>query len=104
MPDTSKNKEKSKNTDIRIVIEGITNEGETFRPSDWPERVSGRMASFKNQRMVYSPLLHPGIKSGRKCLIVKGKLKAVNPEMFNHVMEFATLNNLKVIKEEQNLS
>ena len=30
-----------------IIIEGITAQGKAFRPSDWAERVSGSLASFK---------------------------------------------------------
>lgn len=92
-------KGKTQTPDRRIIIEGVTLEGRIFRPSDWPERLSGRMASFKNQRMVYSPLLHPGVKDGRKCLIIHVKLKSINPEMFAHVIEFAQLNHLNIFEE-----
>lgn len=37
-----------------IIIEGITDQGKTFRPSDWAERMSGSLASFKNSRIRYS--------------------------------------------------
>ncbi|MGA2655308.1 MAG: DUF3579 domain-containing protein, partial [Gammaproteobacteria bacterium] len=42
-----------------IIIEGITTEGNEFRPSDWAERISGQLATFKGHRVVYSPLLTP---------------------------------------------
>ena len=41
----------------KIIIEGVTTQGKEFRPSDWAERMSGALASFKNSRIHYSPLL-----------------------------------------------
>ena len=48
----------SSESEDKIIIEGVTPEGREFRPSDWAERMSGRLASFRNQRIIYSPLLH----------------------------------------------
>ena len=33
-----------------IIIQGITSEGRTFRPSDWAERLSGILASFGSDK------------------------------------------------------
>ena len=32
----------------KIIIEGVTTEGKKFRPSDWAERMSGSLSTFKN--------------------------------------------------------
>ena len=41
---------------VEFLIEGVTTEGKTFRPSDWAERLCGVMAAFgHDQRMQYSP-------------------------------------------------
>lgn len=81
-----------------ILIEGVTETGETFRPSDWAERMCGCLASFTNRRMVYSPLLRPIIdsESKRKCLVLNPKLKETNPDIFNGIMKFAGENHLKI--------
>ncbi len=86
----------SKKDDSQLIIEGVTQEGKPFRPSDWAERVSGRLATFHNQRIIYSPLLKPGVKDGNKCVYVDKKLKETNPELYNQLLEFAKRNNLKV--------
>jgi hypothetical protein len=78
----------------KIVIEGTTTEGEQFRPSDWAERISGKLATFRNQRVVYSPLLTPSIKSGRQCVILDEALKDSDPELYNQLIEFAKTNHL----------
>lgn len=85
----------------RIVIEGITNDGKKFRPSDWAERVSGSMVTFKNQRMYYSPLLRPSYREGNKCIVLDHSLKESNPELFEYIIEFAEQNNLRFCSDEE---
>lgn len=84
----------------KIIIEGITDAGETFRPSDWAERMSGQLSTFKKRRIHYSPLLQPSIKDGRKCVLLDPKLKESNPVLYDSILEFATLNKLKICDED----
>lgn len=84
-----------------IVIEGITPQGKTFRPSDWAERMSGSMASFKNSRIHYSPLLQPSVNSkGNRCVLLDPKLKETSPLIYQSIIDFAKANNLKICGEE----
>lgn len=86
----------------KIVIEGITEQGKTFRPNDWAERMSGAMASFKNSRIHYSPLLQPSVNTeGFKCVLLDPQLKKSSPQVYQAIMEFARENNLKICDEEQ---
>jgi hypothetical protein len=85
----------------KIVIEGITEKGEKFRPSDWAERVSGHLLTVKNHRMYYSPLLKPSVQpSGHKCLVLDHTLKSSNPELYKHIIDFASTNNLKMCEDD----
>jgi hypothetical protein len=84
----------------KIIIEGITESGETFRPSDWAERMSGSLCTFKNRRITYSPLLQPVVKNGNKCILLDPELKTSNPSLYETIMEFAEINHLRVDKEE----
>lgn len=87
--------------DKKIVIEGVTSQGKTFRPSDWAERMSGAMASFKNSRMQYSPLLQPSVNAeGYQCVILDPKLKETSPQVYQSILDFAKENNLKICREE----
>jgi hypothetical protein len=81
-----------------ILIEGVTETGEKFRPSDWAERMCGCLASFTNRRMAYSPQLRPIIdqESRTKCLVIDTKLKETNPDIFDCIMKFAGENRLKI--------
>lgn len=84
-----------------IVIEGVTAQGKPFRPSDWAERMSGTMASFKNSRIHYSPLLQPSVNhEGYKCVLLDPKLKESSPQVYQAILDFAKANNLKICGEE----
>lgn len=85
-----------------IVIEGVTPQGKVFRPSDWAERMSGTLASFKNRRIHYSPMLQPSINSeGYRCVLLDPKLKESSPQVYQTIIEFAKNNNLRICGEEE---
>lgn len=85
----------------KIVIEGVTSQGKAFRPSDWAERMSGSMATFKNSRILYSPLLQPSVNhEGYKCVVLDPKLKESSPEVYQSILDFAKDNNLKICDDE----
>lgn len=84
-----------------IVIEGVTSQGKTFRPSDWAERMSGSLASFNNSRIRYSPLLQPSVNSeGNHCVLLDPKLKESSPQLYQSIIDFARTNHLKICGEE----
>lgn len=86
--------------DKKIIIEGVTESGETFRPSDWAERMSGALSSFRNHRIIYSPLLQPSVKDGNKCVMLDPSLKETNPALYQSILDFAKANKLKICGEE----
>lgn len=89
-------------THKKIIIEGVTEEGEQFRPSDWAERMSGSLCTFgSSHRIVYSPLLQPMVKGGNKCVLLDPELKESNPSLYDSIMEFARENKLKIDEESE---
>lgn len=86
----------------RIIIVGLTESGEVFRPRDWAERVSGKLSTFHKRRMHYSPLLQPSMRNGHKCVILDLQLKQTNPNLYKMIMEFAKANKLRICYEEAN--
>jgi len=81
----------------KIIIEGVTESGRKFRPSDWAERMSGALSTFgSDHRIHYSPLLHPTTINGIKCIIIDPKLEEVAPETYNYIMNWAANNELKI--------
>jgi hypothetical protein len=88
----------------KIIIEGITENGEKFRPSDWAERMSGRLSTFHKHRIKYSPLLQPSTKDGHKCVLLDPKLKESNPQLYQSILDFANNNHLKICREDEGQS
>ena len=90
----------AKNDDKKIIIEGITEAGEKFRPSDWAERMSGKLSSYRNHRILYSPMLQPIMKDGNKCVMLDPALKESNPALYESILAFAKANKLKICDED----
>ena len=84
----------------KIIIEGVTESGETFRPSDWAERMSGTLSTFRKRRIHYSPMLQPSMKGGHKCVVIDPNLKQSNPDLYESIMKFAKANKLRICNEE----
>ena len=81
-----------------VIIQGITSDGRTFRPSDWAERLSGILASFGNdQKMSYHPYVRPLMLDNVRCVAVDKKLEKIDPRVFAFLMSFAKDNDLRVI-------
>jgi hypothetical protein len=85
-----------------FFIQGVTADGQTFRPSDWAERLAGAMSCFRPDGVQggigafigYSPLCVPQLINGIKCVIVHEALKEVEPMAWDFVMNFARDNKL----------
>jgi hypothetical protein len=81
----------------KIIIEGVTEDGRTFRPSDWIERISGSLSTFGSDRRIrYSHYLQPQTLDGKKCLVVDTALRDKNPGAFTFLMDFAKGNKLRI--------
>ncbi len=84
-----------------MIIQGITLAGKQFRPSDWVDRMCSTYATFgDDKKLRYSPYLKPKLVNNVRSLSVDVKLKDVNPEGFEQLMQFARENQLSVIDAE----
>ncbi len=85
-----------------FIILGITQDGKTFRPSDWAERLAGVMSQFRpggampGDHISYSPWCVPNQIDGYKCVVVHIDLKESEPMAWSFVMNFAKDNQLQV--------
>ena len=87
-----------------FFIQGLTLDGQTFRPSDWAERLAGAMSCFRpdgahggiGSYIGYSPYCVPRAINGVKCVIVNEALKAIEPMAWDFVMHFARDNRLQL--------
>jgi len=82
---------------VEFVIQGVTLDGKPFRPSDWAERLCGVMSAFGgDNRMVYSPFVHPITANGVRCVVVDVRLETVEPMAYRFLLSFAKDNELQV--------
>ncbi|MNC84970.1 hypothetical protein D3C83_05400 [compost metagenome] len=80
-----------------IVIQGVTESGQSFRPSDWAERLCGMMSVFGQDRhLSYSPYLKPIMAGGIRCVVVDLRLEGIDPDAFRFLLGFARDNELKL--------
>ena len=87
-----------------FFIQGITQDGRTFRPSDWAERLASAMSCFRPEGSVggigafigYSPYCVPTVVGGVKCVIVNEALRGIEPMAWDFVMNFARDNELQL--------
>jgi len=90
------------NTAKEVFIMGITQNGRTFRPSDWAERLAGVMSQFRpggNQpgsHLSYSPWCVPTMMGQVKVVVVHHDLREHEPMAWDFVMNFAKDNDLQV--------
>ena len=80
-----------------LVIQGVTQSGSRFRPSDWAERLCGMMSVFGEDRhLSYSPYLMPVMADGVSCVVVDGRLETIDRAAFEFLLGFARDNELQV--------
>jgi hypothetical protein len=85
-----------------VLIQGITLDGRTFRPSDWAERLAGVMGQFRpggatpGSHLSYSPWCIPQTLGGIKCVVVNTDLRGYEPMAWDFLMSFAKDNDLQV--------
>ena len=85
-----------------VFIQGVTQDGKTFRPSDWAERLAGVMSQFRpggaspGSHLIYSPWCVPTSMNGVKCVVVNRELQRYEPMAWDFVLNFAKDNNLQI--------
>src|SRR5690606_32785556 len=85
----------------QLVIHGLTEEGQRFRPSDWAERLAGVMSQFRPDgsvggHLTYSPYVVPRLIDGVRCVVVDARLRELEPLAWKFVVGFALDNKLQL--------
>ena len=87
-----------------MLIQGVTSDGQAFRPSDWADRLAGVMSQFRpggaqpGSHLSYSPWCVPTSIDGIKCVVVHQDLRDAEPMAWDFVMGFAKDNDLQVVQ------
>ena len=84
----------------QLIIFGVTESGQRFRPSDWAERLAGVMAQFRppgsvSSHLTYSPYVTPTNVDGHKSVVVDARLRDLEPRAWKFILDFAKDNHMK---------
>jgi len=85
-----------------VFIQGVTQDGKAFRPSDWAERLAGVMSQFRpggavpGSHLSYSPWCIPTTMGNVKCVVVHTDLRDHDVMAWDFLMNFARDNQLQV--------
>ena len=85
----------------KVIIQGITQAGGTFRPSDWAERLCGSVATYGPGRRI---IFHPNVKlaslEGVKCVVIDASLEDDDEMLFEFLTDFADENTLQILRTD----
>lgn len=80
-----------------FVVQGVTKEGQVFRPSNWGEHLSNMLGTAgKDGRIVYSSYVCPIVTQGVPSVVVRFSLEQADPHAFEMVRQFVVTNHLTV--------
>ncbi len=88
----------------QVFIQGVTQDGKPFRPSDWAERLCGVMSQFRpggvvpGSHLSYSEWCLPTNLGDIKCVVVHHDLKEAEVMAWDFVLNFARDNGLQVVE------
>ena len=89
-------------TNGKVIIQGITQDGGKFRPSDWAERLSGSIATYGPGRRI---IFHPNVKlasiDGIKCVVIDASLEEDDEMLFDFLTDFADENKLQILHTDK---
>ncbi len=88
-------------TPRELIIKGITQGGDSFRPSDWADRLCSVLAAYRPGHVAtrgpilgYSPYVQPALIGGVRAVVVDERLRDLEPRAWDFVIGFARDNDL----------
>ena len=86
------------NNSKEVIILGVTQTGQSFRPSDWAERLAGVMSSIRpggaipGDHLSYSPWCVPNTLNGQKCVVVNTDIREANVMAWDFLMGLSLIH------------
>lgn len=88
-----------------FIIQGLTEAGRQFRPSDWADRLCGIMSRFQPEvthqgdlHLRYSPYVTPALIEGVRSVLVDARICQLEPLAYLFLRDFARDNDLRIIE------
>lgn len=80
----------------KVIIKGLTEDGDKFRPSDWAERLCGAVASYgPGRRIIFHPHVRMASFDGVKSVVIDAELEEKDEMLFEFLLDFARENRLQ---------
>ncbi|TPW16707.1 MAG: PhnO-like protein [Halothiobacillaceae bacterium] len=87
------------NQSEKIVIKGITTNGQRFRPSDWAQRLATAVGTLgPGRRIKYHPKVSIALIDGVNSVVIASDLKEAEPMLYAFLINFAESNQLQIVK------
>jgi hypothetical protein len=81
----------------KVIIKGLTLEGNRFRPSDWAQRLTNAVATVgPNNRIIYHPNVTLAVIEGVSAVLIDQSMAHSDPRLYHFLMKFADSNALQV--------
>ena len=81
----------------KLIINGVTENGKKFRPSDWAQRLTGAVATYgPNRRVKFHPSVRMATWEGINCVVIETAMEQEDPMLFEFLINFGRENNLKL--------
>jgi hypothetical protein len=81
----------------KVIIKGLTLEGNRFRPSDWAQRLTNAVATVgPNNRIIYHPNVTLAVVEGVSAVLIDQSMAHSDPRLYHFLMKFADSNTLQV--------
>lgn len=82
-----------------LVIKGITQAGQLFRPSDWAQRLAtAASAGRPSGRLASHPMVRVVIADGVPSVVVDRQLAASDPRLYAFLRDFGANNGLQLVE------
>ena len=86
----------------KLIINGMTENGKKFRPSDWAQRLTGAVATYgPNRRVKFHPSVRMATWEGINCVIIETIMEQDDPMLFEFLINFGRENNLQMIYADE---
>ncbi len=81
----------------KVIIKGLTRDGERFRPSDWAQRLVNSVSSIgPNNRIIYHPSVQIAVVDGVSAVLVDQSMCQSDPRLMRFMIRFAASNELLI--------
>ena len=81
----------------KVIIRGLTRDGERFRPSDWAQRMVNSVSTIgPNNRIIYHPSVQIAVIDGVSSVLVDKTMCQSDPRLMRFMIRFAASNELQI--------